>query len=188
MKALIGEHKAHFPAYVDWESLENLNFDSELDWLSEQWLTPILDDGPPPEPKLRALWFGLFMTSRDGEPSYGMNFGGSHLFHLDGDADWAAAGLHWAEHNRPAKSDHLHALWEFGDEEVVDVQNLALGYAVITAANLLEQAGPALSYLGGSKAKPLGVAVSWNSGNPVYIGFIDQNGFRRRPAAKVKYR
>lgn len=182
MQALLAEHAARLPD-VDWEFVESIDVESELAWLRDDWFNPLIEEDPPgASGELAAVWFGLYSPSLDGEPSHDMYVGGSKRFALDQDWDWAAYGRIWSPDGRCARSSVLAALCQAGDDEGFDPQHLSLGYAVITAAKLMEQADPELF---GARARPVGVAVGWDSGHPVYIGLLQRSGFRRRDAAEA---
>ncbi|MFT6374038.1 MAG: hypothetical protein ACJARS_000673 [bacterium] len=85
----------------------------------------------------------------------------------------------------------IQTLKHAGENGKFDPQHLMLGYAIITAARLLEEAD--CEQVADPSTEPIGVAVGWDSGHPIYLGFIERSGFARRSAADgiagaVKYK
>ncbi len=161
----------HYP------QLRNLDYHGDVQSLTH-WLRQLLSDKPPPD-TIKAFWFGLYNPVLDDDnPICQLYISGSTQFgENDLSGDWAV----WQEDSyipegRYANSDVLATLYRV--TEHTDAEYITnLGYACLAVCQMCEALPPDLM-LGSTTRRD--VAVGFDSGDPLLVGYITRDGFQRR--------
>ncbi len=184
MRELVREHQAVYPRH-DWQSIFDINWDETS--AMAHWLDCALRRNPPVRQKV--LYFGLFNPVDQGADLY---LAGSRTFALDG-IWWGekSKGDYWPD-LRYAQSRCLTELYarcypngptEAGDSAPGnDGENmLGVGYAARLCLDLFRAIAPERA-LSGPQSK-VGLAVGWDSGDPLTLGFMTRSGVALRSPA-----
>lgn len=152
--------------------LPRLDYEQEQKELG-RWLRRLLRSEPPPG-DLAGVWLGLFHpVGPSGDTLTDFYFSGTARFELDDvDNEWACGPCYFPE-GRYAGSGVLASMQLCGNDSGVDLQHMCLGYLAFLAGPLLESLQDLLP-------NRLGVAVGWDSGDPLYLGFLREGGFQYR--------
>lgn len=183
MKVLIDAHAREFRE-EPLAPLRTLQYDSEIEALKDLWFLPLLSEEPPVEKKVAGLWFGIFQPIREVEGSQDtiiandFYFSGSDEFEVDPTGDWACSAIdtYWPE-NRYAGSGVLKAIYNsvVGNGQIIaEDQYLCVGYVAYAAKTFLSAASSEFLCRPGER---VGVAVGWDSGDPLYLGYVTERGF-----------
>jgi hypothetical protein len=184
MRRLIAAHAREYPD-GDWRPFNDIPYDREVSSLQRDWLPCIFDQDPPATVPIAGLWFGLFNPVRDkngqSEEVTDMYVAGALTFDLDAESLWAFRPAYFPE-GRYAHSEVLADIHRasYGSPEGLGVtaeQYLCLGYISFALKFLLADVD--LSHVVRSHDS-VGVAVGWDSGDPMYVGFVTQDGFTIR--------
>lgn len=154
-----------------------LDYEGELSEL-RRWLRRLLLNEPPPR-NLAGIWLGLFHpVGPNREMLTDMNFSGTESFELDDvEKDWATGPRYFPE-GRYAGSGVLATLQVCSNDSGVDLQYMCLGYLAFVSGPLLDSVCDLLP-------DGLGVAVGWDAGDALYLGFSHQAGFLHRDPDEV---
>jgi hypothetical protein len=185
MTSLIDQCESIRP-HPDWAKLRALPYSDFAHLL--RWIKKPFRQEPPKKP-LKGLWFGLFNPCPNGRtPVADIYVCGSERFHPDPEDNNWAVGPDWWPNARYANSTVLADIYRIAYRQDsrgrkqdnclgIDADYpLVLGYGAFAIRELLERVDPLL-LLG--RAKSLGVAVGFDSGDFVLLGKITKGGLKR---------
>jgi len=185
MSRLIDAHEVLHPD-GDWSPFRRIEYDRELHRLKWVWLPRTFYGQPPAKVPVAALKFGLFLPIRitaDGKETLADFYvSGTKEFHIDGNGDWASVPIYVPDGDCADSKVlvSIHRLTNPGDKALGRraEEILALGYVAAAVTELLRDFDCSLIV---GIDEPVGVAVGWNSGDPLYIGHVTTRGFQLRP-------
>lgn len=186
MRCLIDAHAKEYPD-GDWTPYYDIEYDREIPYLQRNWFPAVIESDPPANIPVAGLWFGLFHPIRDRETVADFYVAGARQFELDGDSNWAV-GPEYFPDGRYANSSVLANIYRaaYGSPEGLSndaEQYLCLGYVSFAIKFILADVD--LNQILGMDDR-VGVAVGWDAGDPIYIGFVTRQGFQvRDPQAAI---
>jgi hypothetical protein len=184
MRALIDAHAKEY-SNGDWSPYYEIPYDREIPYLQKDWFPSVIANDPLAKVPVAGFWFGLFQPvrghGRKRETVADFYVAGASQFLLDGSSDWAVSPAYFPE-GRYANSGVLASIYRaaYGSPAGLGVdaeQYLCLGYVAFALKFILADLD--LGLILGSE-NPVGVAAGWDSGEPLYLGFITRAGFQLR--------
>ena len=184
MSCLIDVHARKYPN-GNWSPFCSIEYEREIHRLKYVWFPRAIYGQPPARVPVAGLWFGLFLpiriTEQGKETLADFYVSGTKEFCIDGNADWASVPIYVPE-DECANSKVLASIYRlahvadkgFGR---IDYQYLCVGFVAAAVAELLKDFDCSLIV---GIEEPVGVAVGWNSGDPLYIGHMTRRGFQIR--------
>jgi hypothetical protein len=168
--------------HADWAKFRALRYDSELPYLRDEWLSRAFQKEPPVNLPVTGLWFGLFNPIRDKEAVTDFYVSGSASYELDSPGASWASNPDYCPEGRYAHSRLLRSIYRiaYGSKSGLGndaEQFLCLAYVAFAVKRLLFGIDRSLVV---RARHSVGVAVGWDSGDPLYIGTVTRDGFHPR--------
>lgn len=166
--------------HPDWEKFRKLPYD-EQDELQE-WLETVFTEDPP-DFVLAGLWFGIFQATRQGITFADMYVSGTSEYSDDEpDMDWASDPEYVPE-CRDADSRMLKDIFRIAYRSKDGLRNeaeyaLCLAYGAFVVKRILSGINPKLFVTDNPQ---VGVAVGFDDGDYIRVGYLTPNGFLIRP-------
>jgi hypothetical protein len=187
MHRLIDAHAAAAP-HEGWQTMTRIPFESEMEHVCGTWFPDVIRQQPPIDLPIAGLWFGLCQPVRGGETTADFYVSGSPEFHLDSEGDWAAGPPAYFPAQRYANSRVLADVFRISKEQLDNLRAaageyvyaeefLGAGYVAFAAKSALERVDRSLLVRPHDR---VGVAVGWDSGDPLYIGWVTADGLQVR--------
>ncbi|MGI8982364.1 MAG: hypothetical protein ACR2FY_24295 [Pirellulaceae bacterium] len=184
MRQLIDAHAAEYPS-GNWTPFYEIDYDHEIRYLQQDWFSSVIENDQPASVPIAEIWFGLFEpirgSGRNRETVADCYVAGARHFQLEGSSDWAVDPEYFPD-GRYANSNVLANIYRaaYGPSDGLKndaLEYLCLGYVAFALKFILADVDPKL-ILGSEE--PVGVAAGWDSGDPLYVGFLTRDGFQVR--------
>jgi hypothetical protein len=166
--------------HPDWDKFRQIPYD-EQDELQE-WLETVFTEEPP-DFVLAGLWFGIFQATSEGKTFADMYVSGTSEYSDDEpDMDWASDPDYIPE-CCDADSQTLNDIYRIAYRSKDGLRNeaeyaLCLAYGAFVVKRILSGINPELIVTDNPQ---VGVAVGFDSGDYIRVGYITPNGLHIRP-------
>ena len=176
MQKLIDFCRARFPQDV-WKPYEEFDYETDVR-LIKGWLTHLLQHEPP-EPEIKALWFGLYFPVEDARVTCALYVSGYRSFHTDsGPGDWDQRNRYWAD-GRYAISLFLESLHDRayrpgGPGNLVEF-TLGLGFSALAVTRIVSEIEPHL-LLGDCPDRQMAITCGFDEGGCLFLGMRTKSG------------